>query len=170
MSRHDPSAFGFEALREEHLALMAAWFAAPHLTRWWGDPADALAEIRAAMADPATDPYLVRHHGEPLGYIQLYRLADEPGHPYGDQPPGTAGIDQSIGDAGRLGQGLGSSFIRRFVEDRFAEGWRRIVTDPDPTNLRAIRAYEAAGFEALGERDTIFGHVLLMARDAPRED
>jgi aminoglycoside 6'-N-acetyltransferase len=170
MRRHDPSAFGFEALREEHLPLLALWFAAPHLTRWWGDAADAVEEIRAAMADPATDPYLVRHHGEPLGYIQLYRPADEPGHPYADQPPGTAGIDQSIGEADKLGQGLGSSFICCFVDERFAEGWRRIITDPDPTNLRAIGAYEAAGFAAVEERDTIFGRVLLMARDAPRED
>ncbi len=159
--------YAFEALQPCHLPLMRKWLAAPHLQEWWGDPAAAAAEIEATLADPSTDPYLVTVDGRPLAYIQLYRPHDEASHPYADQPPRTGGIDQSIGNASDLGQGHGPAFIRRFVEARFDEGYTRIVTDPDPANARAIRAYEKAGFTALGERDTEFGRVLLMAYDAP---
>ena len=45
----------------------------------------------------------------------------------------------------------------------------RLVIDPDPTNLRAIRAYEKAGFTAFGERRTIYGPALMMSLDADDE-
>jgi aminoglycoside 6'-N-acetyltransferase len=159
--------YAFAPLRPDDLPLIARWLRAEHMVEWWGDPQEALAEIEAALADPATDPYLVSVDGRPLGYVQAYRPHDEPGHPYADQPPGTVGIDQSIGEPGDLGRGHGTAFIRRFVADRFREGWRRVVTDPDPANGRAIRAYEKAGFRRIEERDTPFGRVLLMACDAP---
>jgi aminoglycoside 6'-N-acetyltransferase len=40
------------------------------------------------------------------------------------------------------------------------------VTDPDPKNARAIRAYENAGFERDRLVDTPDGISLLMIRDA----
>ena len=40
------------------------------------------------------------------------------------------------------------------------------VTDPDPANTRAVRAYEKAGFEKAGMVDTPDGPALLMVRNA----
>jgi aminoglycoside 6'-N-acetyltransferase len=40
-----------------------------------------------------------------------------------------------------------------------------VVTDPDPENARAIRAYEKAGFEKRGLVETPDGRALLMVRD-----
>ena len=48
---------------------------------------------------------------------------------------------------------------------RLREGAPRIVTDPDPANARAIRAYEKAGFEKAGMVDTPDGPALLMVRN-----
>jgi aminoglycoside 6'-N-acetyltransferase len=56
--------------------------------------------------------------------------------------------------------------IRRFVDVRLAAGAPRIVTDPDPHNLRAVRAYEKAGFEKVRMVDAPDGPALLMVRDA----
>jgi aminoglycoside 6'-N-acetyltransferase len=39
------------------------------------------------------------------------------------------------------------------------------VTDPDPGNGRAVRAYEKAGFEREGLVDTPDGPALLMVRN-----
>ena len=39
-------------------------------------------------------------------------------------------------------------FIRTFIEGLLAAGSPRVMTDPDPNNERAIRAYEKAGFRA----------------------
>ncbi len=41
-----------------------------------------------------------------------------------------------------------------------------MVTDPDPDNPRAIRAYEKAGFEKVHLVDTPDGTALLMVRNA----
>jgi len=63
-------------------------------------------------------------------------------------------------------RGHGSALIRRFVGDRLKSGAPRIVTDPDPLNTRAIRAYQKAGFEKAGMIDTPDGPALLMVRNA----
>ena len=39
------------------------------------------------------------------------------------------------------------------------------MTDPDPANTRAVRAYEKAGFHADRLVDTPHGRTLLMVRD-----
>ena len=63
-------------------------------------------------------------------------------------------------------RGHGSAMIRAFVDERLKRGAPRIVTDPDPENLRAMRAYEKAGFARVGMVDTPDGPSLLMVRDA----
>jgi aminoglycoside 6'-N-acetyltransferase len=40
------------------------------------------------------------------------------------------------------------------------------VTDPDPANSRAVRAYEKSGFEKIRLVDTPDGSALLMVRNA----
>ena len=41
----------------------------------------------------------------------------------------------------------------------------RVITDPDPANARAIRAYEKAGFRQRPHVDTPDGPALLMVRN-----
>ena len=60
---------------------------------------------------------------------------------------GTRGIDLFIGEPDMIERGHGSALIRAFADERLRQGAPRMVTDPDPANLRAIRAYEKAGFE-----------------------
>ncbi|NNM71023.1 GNAT family N-acetyltransferase [Enterovirga aerilata] len=166
--RLEAPAYAFRPVAAADLPLLARWLAEPHVAEWWHG--DGLAEIRAAIADPSTEPFLVEFGGEPIGYIQHYAPHLEDGHPYRDQPDGTLGIDQFIGPPDLVGRGHGSCFVTAFVEELFRRGAPRVVTDPDPSNPRAIRAYEKAGFVRLGFRDTIFGRVLLMARDARKDD
>ena len=85
---------------------------------------------------------------------------------FGEHPHGTRGIDQFIGEPDMIERGHGSAFIRAFVDARSREGVPRIVTDPDPANTRAVRAYQKAGFEKAGMVDTPDGPALLMVRDA----
>jgi len=66
-----------------------------------------------------------------------------------------------------LGCGHGSAFIRAFVEGLLSDGTPRVLTDPDPANARAVRAYEKAGFRRQREVDTPDGRALLMIRDTP---
>jgi RimJ/RimL family protein N-acetyltransferase len=54
-------------------------------------------------------------------------------------------FDQFIDEPELLGQGR-TAFIRLFVESLLKAGAPRVVTDPNPRNSRAIRAYARAGF------------------------
>jgi aminoglycoside 6'-N-acetyltransferase len=159
------AAYVFQPLTRAHLPLVRYWLSTPHVSAWYGDPDEGLAEIEAVLTDPATQGFIVRFERTPIGYVQAYDPFAEEGHPYRDQPAGTLGIDQFIGKPELLGQGHGPRFIARFMQICFKAGARRIVTDPDPTNARAIRAYAKAGFAPIGERETAWGRVLLMAHE-----
>ncbi len=62
--------------------------------------------------------------------------------------------------------GHGSALTRQFADGLLAAGLPRVVTDPDPSNLRAVRAYEKAGFRRDRMVDTPDGLALLMVRNA----
>lgn len=166
MPRDAAPRYDFRSVTADDLPMLARWLAEPHLAEWWGDPEESLAEIREAMDSVETEPLIVELAGRPIAYIQSYDPHLEDGHPYQDQPYGTLGIDVSIGDPALVGIGHGSAIIRQFVDTLFVEGTPRVVIDPDPANIRAIRAYEKAGFRAFDTRTSVYGPALMMARDA----
>jgi aminoglycoside 6'-N-acetyltransferase len=161
--------YGFRPVVPDDRDKLAAWLAVPHVARWWGEAKDAVPSILAHLADPAMRCRIVSIAGREAGYIQSYDPHAEADHPYRDQPPGTLGIDQFIGEADLVGRGHGPALIDCFVRLAFAEGARRIITDPDPANQRAVRAYAKAGFRLLDRRTTIYGPALIMGRDAEEE-
>lgn len=156
--------FSFRPVTEADLPLLQHWLAQPHVQRWWGEPEAEVAEIRGHFDDPLVSPYLVLLDDEPIGYMQSY-LVDGPRHPYGDQPTGTAGIDQFIGIHSLTGKGIGPGMIEAFIARLFEQGVERVIIDPHPDNAQAIRAYEKAGFRAFDQRQTEDGPALMMARD-----
>jgi aminoglycoside 6'-N-acetyltransferase len=165
------TSYTFRSVKADDLSMLRAWLAEPHIAEWWGDdPEGSLAEIREAMDSVETEPLIVELDGRPIGYIQSYDPHLEDGHPYQDQPFGTLGMDISIGPPDLVGKGHGSAIVRQFVDMLFEEGAPRVVIDPHPDNLRAIRAYEKAGFVAFDTRITIYGPALMMARDAEEAD
>jgi aminoglycoside 6'-N-acetyltransferase len=65
-----------------------------------------------------------------------------------------------------VGHGHGSAFVRTFADELLAAGTPRVVTDPDPANIGAIRAYEKAGFRRDRLVETPDGTALFMIRDS----
>ena len=161
--------YGFRAATEDDLPLLAAWLAEPHVREWWGEPDEALAELKQVMEEDSVEPLIVELNGKPIAYLQCYDPHLEDDHPYQDQPFGTLGLDITIGPPEMLGVGHGSAIIEQFSEELFEEGAPRLIIDPHPTNARAIRAYEKAGFVAFDTRTSIYGPALMMARDAEEE-
>jgi len=134
------------------------------VVQWWGDPVEQYALVSGDLDEPAMDQFIVSAADGEFGYLQCYDLtAWNSG--FGNHPQGTRGIDQFIGEPGMIGCGHGSGFIRQFT-DALLPGIPRIVTDPDPANTRAVRAYEKAGFEKVKMVDTPDGPALLMVRNA----
>jgi aminoglycoside 6'-N-acetyltransferase len=154
----------FRPMTSADLPLVRRWLALPHVSEWWGDPGEQYALVSGDLDEPAMDQYIVAMAGDPFGYLQCYDLtAWNSG--FGAQPKGTRGIDLFIGEPDMIECGHGSALIRAFADGRLEDGAPRIVTDPDPGNHRAIRAYEKAGFERDRMVDTPDGPSLLMVRN-----
>lgn len=165
-SRSTSQRYDFRAVTEADLPLLQRWLGLPHWREWWGEAGEEIDGIREAMDSVECEPLIVELGGKPIAYLQCYDPHLEDDHPYQDQPFGTLGIDLSVGPAEMLGQGHGSAMLRQFVDELFGEGTPRVVIDPHPDNLRAIRAYEKAGFRAFDTRTSIYGPALMMARDS----
>jgi len=108
--------------------------------------------------------FIVTLNNRPFAYLQCYDPAAWPDNGFGLQPDGARGIDQFIGEPDMIDRGHGSAFIRAFVDDLFAAGTPRALTDPSPDNARAVRAYEKAGFVRQDFVETPDGPALLMVR------
>jgi aminoglycoside 6'-N-acetyltransferase len=156
--------YAFQPMTEADLPLIREWLAREHVRQWWGEPAEQYALVSGDLAEPAMDQFMVSSSGQVFGYLQCYDLT-EWNTGFGPQPAGTRGIDLFIGAADMVGRGHGSALIRAFAGNRLEDGAPRIVTDPDPENARAIRAYEKAGFCKDRVVDTPDGPALLMVCD-----
>jgi aminoglycoside 6'-N-acetyltransferase len=133
--------------------------AAPHVRTWWREECDPDAiEARYGPSVDGSDPtelFLVVSDDEAIGFIQRYRLADNPDWQtslsVAGSPDDGAGIDFFIGSETLIGHGYGPAIIEAFVEDT----WRRypdipaIVVNVSPDNRRSWRALEKAGFDRI---------------------
>jgi aminoglycoside 6'-N-acetyltransferase len=157
--------YEFRPMTAADLPLIKRWLKMPHVIEWWGEPSEQYDLVSGDLTHPAMDQYIVATGEREFAYIQCYRMT-EWNTGFGAQPDGTRGIDQMIGEPDMIERGHGSAFIRAFIEDLLAAGVPRVVTDPDPTNARAIRCYEKAGFTRDRLVDTPDGIALLMFRNA----
>ena len=158
----------------DDIPMLAEWFRRPHVLEWWDaeEAALPLEQIRAlylpeAMALEKVTPYIAMHDGRPLGYAQSYvAMGSGGGWWETETDPGVRGIDQFIAVPEKLGQGLGTALVKELVRMLFADDTVTLVqTDPDPTNARAIRCYEKAGFRRLRSIVTPDGPAEYMVRD-----
>jgi aminoglycoside 6'-N-acetyltransferase len=159
-------AYDFRPLEARDLPIIGRWLANPHVAQWWGDPAEQFALLCGDLGYPAMDQFVVATDGAPFAYLQCYDPAAWPDNGFGPQPHGTRGIDQFIGEPDMIDRGHGSALIRSFIAGLLQGGTRRVITDPIPTNVRAIRAYEKAGLQRDRLVETPDGPALLMVLSA----
>ncbi len=142
--------------------MLAGWLKTSEARRWWGDPRDQLALLRADLDEPAMTMLIVEFGGRPFAYAQHYEVHVWP-QPHLDQlPPGSRAIDTFIGDPDMLGRGHGSRFLRLLARSLLATGAPIVAIDPRAENLRARRAYAKAGFRRDQMVETDEGPVMLM--------
>lgn len=165
----------FTPVTAANLPLLAGWMAQPHWRDWWSEAIETeLGYIRDMIQGrDSTRPFLFHLEGRPVGYIQVWRIADARVEPWlteapwvMDLPDDAVGVDLSIGPANLLSRGIGSRVLSAFVAKLRAEGQRTITIDPDPANHRAIRAYEKAGFRPIPDLLGRTGDCLLMRHQA----
>src|SRR3984957_1689563 len=157
-------AYVFRPMSADDLPLIRRWLQTTEVAGWGGAPDEEYALVSGDLDHPDMDQFIVALDDRPFGYIQCYALSTW-NQGFGAHPPKTRGIDQFIGISDMIGRGHGSGFIRQFVDGLLVSGTPRVVTDPDPDNSRAIRAYAKAGFHRERLVDTPGGQSLLMVRN-----
>jgi RimJ/RimL family protein N-acetyltransferase len=160
----DSGRISFARFAERDAPLMHHWLRRPHVAAWWHDPPSLEEIVSEYVTGPTVDPYIVHFDGRPIGFIQSY-VAATTGDGWWPEitDPGVVGIDQFIGEASLVGQGIGTAMVRAFVARLFDDSRVTMVqVDPHPDNARAIRCYEKAGFRAERVIDTPDGPALYM--------
>jgi len=161
------AAFDFRPLTRADLPLLHRWLNRPHVAQWWGGPVSLEEVERSYGADidsAVIQPMLAYWGGAPVGFIQAYDvMGADPDWWREETDPGARGIDQFLANAEQLGQGIGSRMVAEFVATLFRDPRvTKVQTDPSPDNVRAIRAYEKAGFRRVAEVSTPDGPAQLM--------
>ncbi len=159
------SPYQFRPMSSEDLPMVRRWLEAPHVAQWWHDPDEQFALVSEDLNHPAMDQFVVSAEDRPFAYLQCYDPTAWSDNGLGTHPLGTRGIDQFIGEPDMVDRGHGSALIRSFVDCLLKAGIPRVVTDPDPENVRAVRAYEKAGFQKARLVNTPDGRALLMVRN-----
>ncbi len=160
------SRYQFSAMTAADLPLVLHWLRQPHVVHWWGDTHEQFKLVSGDLEVEAMDQFIVAVDDRPFAYIQCYDPEVWPDNGLGAHPRGTRGIDQFIGEPDMVDRGHGSAFIHAFIARVLASCAPRVITDPDPDNKRAVRAYEKAGFARAHLVDTPDGTALLMVHDA----
>lgn len=177
----EPTAIAFRPLRQADFSLVLRWLNTPHVRDWWRDAPttmDGMVEqYGPRVADSsATACYCIVCDSAPIGFIQVYRIADYEDYAAALQVGGdAAGVDLFIGEVAYAHRGLGAlilrAFLRQVVFDLY--GVASCVIGPSARNTIAIRAYEKAGFrylktvDAPGEDEPEY--LMSIMRDESRE-
>ena len=156
--------FTFRRVSRDDFGLLADWLAQPHVHEWWAHEytPDALERDfgRSVDGDEPGEDHLALLDGAPIGIVQYCHFVDYPEYveemaqvyPVGD---GAVTIDYLIGDADRVGRGVGTEMIRAFVDriwasDSFAT---HVVVPVNSANERSWRALLRAGFRLVARGD-----------------
>jgi AacA4 family aminoglycoside N(6')-acetyltransferase len=158
-------------MTEDDLPLLHDWLNRPHIVEWWGGERPSFEEVRTKYTPrilkmERVTPYIAMLGDTPFAYAQSYvALGAGDGWWEDETDPGVRGIDQSIGEAHLLGKGLGTKLVRALVNRLFEDlSVTKVQTDPTPTNLRAIRCYEKAGFRIVNNIVTPDGPAVYMVQ------
>lgn len=158
--------YHFQKMRQSDLRQMKFWLQEPHIADWWTPDPEEIAVMEKEMRDPRANVlrYFVSQGGREFAYIQVYDPSGDEFWNDNPQPEGTYGIDQFIGDSQMIGFGHGTNFIKAFVAElKQQPDVKRIIADPSPDNVPAIRCFSQVGFRKEKEIVTPDGPALLMS-------
>ncbi|MFG1616541.1 GNAT family N-acetyltransferase [Nonomuraea wenchangensis] len=157
------------------VAVVHDWMNRPHVAGPWDQawPYERwAAEIARQAAGRHSRPCLAYRDGEPVAYLELYRVLRDrlaPLYPYRSHD---LGVHIAIGDERDLGHGVGRRLLRAVAVGLLAADERctRVVAEPDVRNEPSVRAFTAAGFVRAGEVTMPHKTAALMVYPRAQED
>lgn len=136
------ASYDFRPVTADDLPMLARWLAHPEVSRWWPGPDRQIALIREDLPEAVMTQLVVSLDDLPIGYAQHYRARQWPAPHFDGLPDDTVAIDLFNAPEGF---GHGGKWLRQ-LGDELLDSVSTLAIDPGPDNLRAIRAYQRAGF------------------------
>ncbi|MFJ4713490.1 aspartate 1-decarboxylase [Streptomyces sp. NPDC088785] len=130
---------------------LAQWMNSPHIAHAWGRawPTQVWRqELRRQLALGVSWPCFVSHRNSTLGYLEIYRVADDPLSRHIGARPEDVGLHIALANPEARGHGHGPALLAAVSDALLREGppERRVLAEPNATNAMALRAFEKAGF------------------------
>ena len=154
---------------------IALWMAQPHIQRWWHQSWSVerwAQEIERQTAGDHSVPCVAAVDSEEFCYVELYRVRRDRLAGYYSYDEHDWGVHVAIGDAARVGRGLGRQLLHA-VSDAVLladPACQRVVAEPDVENTPSVRAFVAAGFVQQGELQLPEKTAVLMIRSRTLEE
>lgn len=146
----------------EHYSLFFEWAEKEHVKKTWFKEGYHSPEELAALADlnGYDYPFIIEYENKPIGYL-LYcdlsayrRLCPNPKDVFGESVEGAFCFDIFIADENYLNLGIGTQTVKILIEMLVSKhNAARILVNPSAENKQAIRCYEKAGFQIIGEKN-----------------
>jgi aminoglycoside 6'-N-acetyltransferase len=142
----------------EDYAKLAKWLSDPRVLEFYEGRDHPLTPQQATetfnptrMNAEGEIPCLILVDDRPVGYIQYYQVPDEQRFAYDLPAQGIIfGLDLFIGEPELWGHGVGKQTVNLMLDYLFSrQNASQVVLDPHASNLRAIRCYEACGFQKI---------------------
>lgn len=145
------------SLMQEDLPCLLQWLTDKRVLAYYDgrDTQYDLETLRTKYGGPITSVFyrvIMEHNGVPAGYGQIFLLDDvlRKEYTYPQTEETVFAMDQFIGLPALWNQGIGTAYIRAVLSYLQNEEHADVVLlDPHQDNLRAIRAYEKAGFQKI---------------------
>ncbi len=135
------------------LPLVSRWLSAPHVARWWLAGTSVEREVddlrQSVTGMQPVHQLLVVSDDEPVGWCQWYLCWHEPAWAADvGAAPRDVGIDYAIGEATKVGRGMGTALVARLVElVQTIHPGCGVIAGPDERNAASRRVLEKNGFE-----------------------
>lgn len=159
----------------EDAARVHAWMSAPHVVAAWGRAWSRQRwedELAHQLAGAHSRPCIASHRGEPLAYLEIYRVVRDPLATHYPVRSHDLGVHVAIGDPRRCGRGLGADLLRAVADGLLAAepACTRILAEPDERNAASLAAFARAGFRDAGRLRLAHKTALLLVRPRTADD
>jgi aminoglycoside 6'-N-acetyltransferase len=161
-------AVNLRSMTRDDFPALATWLRAPHVEAWFpwlhGEiPARDAVEAEYGPCIDGTDPtelFVIETEGQPVGFIQRYRISDNPSWAAALSAAGESsaamgdtraavGFDYAIGVPDATGRGVGSETVRQLLAETFGRypDVDSVIVAMQQANRASWRALERVGFE-----------------------
>ncbi|MDR2903523.1 MAG: GNAT family N-acetyltransferase [Clostridiales bacterium] len=158
ISRHYKDKTMLRLFYDNDVALLEHWLFAGHVSKWYAEPEDWLAEVRGRRGEFSfIKHFIAEYNARPIGFCQYYDCFDAKKYDIDwhidiPEPGKVFSIDYLIGDPADLRRGHAKKIVLQLLEKIKTHGAETVIVLPDNENAASNSLLAACGFTWDGER------------------